>query len=343
MIFKIKSYNVSSLKQLVYTLKGFAMTSTIQSQKIFLEIPSVDARREITLLEKLGGGGSKTAYKISDDEALLLSNNLYPSIWHRIVNEDYAMSQFLQSVGLLGQNLEKVKLFDDLVSQETPRYALKAESFDSLRRRNIIVIDTKNTTYFDKKFFKTQEEIENPDNWLPLMSAMKKDIAKIIHYQLPTGGDSFNFAYVLRQESDLRAQRELEAQSFEMRYYGFDYTLKSQEMKIPKTTPISQLKGLQYLSAKVKSFANKFFACKCPPLLRFMNRNLLAKIDRVLDHSLTQLILEEIRPGSYWWALNDGLEKNIAESLRKKLRYEILTDILDLQAKEHVSKVSLNE
>ncbi len=317
---------------------------------LFLEQPSnteygntLQTTKEFTLQKKLGGGGSKTAYQVSDSVALLLSNNLFEGMWERIVREDFAMSQFLQSVGLYGQRLEKVIYFDSDEARtkgENPLYALKAESFLSLRGRNFWVIDSKDRTYqvFPKKFFTTSEERKKAKNWLPLMGTIASDIAKIVHYRLPTHPDSFNFAYIPKDHSDLVSGKVVEARSFDLRYYGFDYTHKHKVIEIPTRTPFSQLSGWQYACCITNSYANRFFAYLPSPVYEYIHRDLLTKIDKILDNEvLPQIILNEVDPKAFYWGLDQTEWEQVGKSIKEKVRYVILEEVLDLQSKEYVS------
>lgn len=129
--------------------------------------------QEMVALKILGQGGCKRALLLDNGKAILVPNmdvdpwDTIQSRWPRIVDEEIQMSQFLQKVGLLGPQLQKVQIFSEKDSTEgIPGYM--TDAFDTLKEKNIYIIDRKNfesdTWTGNQKLFENREDAKNPKN-----------------------------------------------------------------------------------------------------------------------------------------------------------------------------------
>jgi hypothetical protein len=223
---KVRYYGT---KESIKALNAY-LSSPPPPPKLYIQSADDVKRQEKPVLKILGAGGSKKALELSNGKALLIPNmdtdsiNSIYSRWERIVKEEVKVSQFIQKIGLLGTRLQEVKAFS---SPDTEEYApaYTTDTFESLKARNIYVIDRKNmnssTWAGNCTLFSSIEDTKDAENWKPLVQKLIQDCAKVAYYHLPSGGDSFNVAVV----------RDLEG--YKIRYFGFDYSDKDEELHIP--------------------------------------------------------------------------------------------------------------
>ena len=151
--------------------------------------------------------------------------------WPRVVSDEVYMSKAISSIGLLGSRLQEVRVFPEMSAKEyIPAYT--TDTFESLKKQGVYVIDVKNsessTWKGPHKVFKNLEDSEKIENWKPVLELLVKDIAKLFYYNIPMSTDSYNLAVVKG------------ANGYKIRYFGFDYSLKN--------------RGLDRCSIETKSF-----------------------------------------------------------------------------------------
>jgi hypothetical protein len=225
---------------------------------------------EETLLDMIGSGGSKKAYKLSKGRALLLPNfsdscQIVANRWERMVLEEVAMSKIISSLGLLSPLCERVDIVCS-TSDETSEKIIPAyicQSFEQLALSGCFIIDTKNRRSSTWKMgenylFKTEDERLSQTKWESILDLLVTDIAKICFYDIPTDFDSLNIAIVKKSDDKLQ-----EGSSYEVRYFGFDFSSKCGSLSIPT------------LEKKEKLVVNE------------------EDIEKILNHILTDLIYYE--------------------------------------------------
>ncbi len=276
---------------------------------LYIEDEHDTTRQKESVQKILGNGGCKKAIQLSKGKALLIPNmdcddmGAIQSRWPRIVEEEIQMSIFLQSIGLLGLQLQKVKVFSEKDSEHCI-LAYVTDSFDKLKEKNIYIIDAKNeesSTWKDnRKLFRNIEDAKNPKNWRPIIELLAKDIAKLVHYQLPLGGDSFNVAIVGSHDD------------YKIRYFGFDYTSKVHKISIPvveekKSSQVDKSQEKQLLARINRVFSN---AIEQVLFQEYQEKHFLPKeaydiIDKLKD-TYSKVILKEV------YAFQGALVNNIA-------------------------------
>lgn len=213
-------------------------------------------------LKLLGKGGSKKAFSIGDGKALIVPNLSVDTtsyrIWERIICEETGMSKLLTSLGLLSLQLTPVTISLTEEGPSFPTYV--CQSFESLAQNNCFIIDTKNreSTTWEGKFFKTEEDGMKSENWDPIFDPLLTDIAIICVNNIPTPGDSQNVAIIKKGES------------YEARYFGFDFSSKRQPLAIPKKASSIDSNKMRVLLSNYleyildKEFGNKLFSYDYP-------------------------------------------------------------------------------
>ncbi len=136
-----------------------------------------------------------------------------------------------------------------------------------------------------------EEEIQM-SKFLQKIGLLAKDIAKLVHYQLLLGGDSFNLAIVRNYDGD------------KIRYFGFDYTSKSGKILIP------------VVQEKTSSQINKN-----------QETQLLARINTAFSNAIRQVLFQE-----YQAEVDLPQEAyNIIDELKDTYSREILQEVYALQ------------
>jgi hypothetical protein len=74
-------------------------------------------------------------------------------------------------------------------------------------------------------FYDPNIDLSNSNNWLSILSNLMEDIIVLYKYKIPVSSDSTN--YVLVKTNDLNL-----ISSYEIRYFGFDFTTKISPIKI---------------------------------------------------------------------------------------------------------------
>lgn len=195
-------------------------------------------KQKEAILGYLGEGGSKKAFMISKDRALILPNMDVDSTkciaerWERMVLEEVKMSKILNRLGLLSPMSEQVQVSLTESSEDViPAYI--SENFHSLgKTKGLFIIDNKNprgTSWKREKdfLFKSDEERLDEKNWEAVINPLLTDIEKICLNNIPIGRDSINIAVVKKLLEDDVCQ-------YELRYFGFDFSSKNYHLDIPE-------------------------------------------------------------------------------------------------------------
>ncbi len=192
-------------------------------------------RTPISLQIVLGSGGQKYAWKLSDQNVLMLPNydaDHAPKIagsWGASVQEEVRVSQFLNQHDLLNCNHQFVKVFLDPQSEDyLPAFV--SDSFDELKRKNIFVVEgksNKTSPWLKEKnrvLFQNEANLLNEESWDEVLKPFVSDMTKIIKYGIPAYGDSFNFAIQKRDDTNF---------PYQVRYFGLDFSKKSEHHFLP--------------------------------------------------------------------------------------------------------------
>ena len=195
-------------------------------------IDSNGIKKEVTLIKMLGKGGSKKVFETHEGQALALPNMDIDSIdeiarrWERMVNEEVSFSQLHPTIGLLSVSLEKVNVTVDSSDSEAASIsAYKTETFQSLAKKGLFVIDNKQGTAWQgtvltNAFNNEGQLIE--DKLGEILQPLLEDAKKIIVYNLPNTCDSLNLAIVEKtRDEDSPLEKD-----YTVRYFGFDFSKK---------------------------------------------------------------------------------------------------------------------
>lgn len=211
-----------------------------------LFIKDGEEKRLVKLGRVLGEGGSKKAYQLENGKVLILPNLDAISLqrdrledvdarWTRMANEEVAMSDFLQSIGLLTPNHKKVSISLSLSGAEGSIPAYISDSFESLKDQGIFIIDAKNPKSNTWKagidsLFKNNRA-QYSDSWLEegLLDSFLDDLVKLAIYDIPIGFDNCNLA-IRKKTAPLQDETENE---YEVRFFGFDFSDKASLLSIP--------------------------------------------------------------------------------------------------------------
>ena len=196
-------------------------------------IQAEDEKIQHLVLEVLGYGGSKRAYALEGGMALLLPNTLVLNnssrsvLWSRMVEEELTATRRVRELGLFACNLEKVQVFMTTESS-TSIPAYRTETFSQLSKKGIWIIDNKNPTSstWDKSLFKDGVDRFDEKNWEPILSPFLVDIAKLITNNFLLHDDNVNIAIV-----------EDEGKSYKIRYFGFDFSSRYEELSFKSIGP----------------------------------------------------------------------------------------------------------
>jgi hypothetical protein len=186
-----------------------------------VEVVSVNGEEKLFKgpIQRIGGGGTKTAYKLlGTDHVVLLPNEVdgqaLVDIFERICDEEVYMSTYLKNVGLLGLPVTKC-----VCNGMFGLYAPSFEFYPSLYRAH--VIDKKEllrcTWNPQSRFDGERGEVD----WVPVFQALFADLVVASLNGLSLRGDSFN---LLLAESG--SVFYCGTGRYALRYFGFDYASK---------------------------------------------------------------------------------------------------------------------
>ncbi len=297
-------------------IKEMEEQNLLSPLSLYIEDEHGNTRKQEPMERLLGNGGCKSAIQLSEGKALLIPTKDTVA-WPRIVEEEVQMSKFLQQIGLLGVQLQKVKVFPEKDSEHCiPAYV--TDSFDHLKEKNIYIIDIKNskssTWVGDNKLFNSIADAEHPENWKPFIDLLIKDIAKLVHYQLPVRGDSFNVAIVGGQDG------------YKIRYFGFDYTKLFEKTLIPivkerKSSQVDQGNQKQLLTKINRALSNA---------IKGTEKQFLTNIKQALKNAIEQVLFPEYQER---WVLPREAY-GIIDRLNDTYAREILKEVYVLQEAE---------
>jgi len=170
-------------------------------------------------IQKVGGGGTKTAYQLVDTDFVVLLPNETDGQWlidmfDRICTEEVYMYNYLTAHGLLGLPVTPcmVKHQGQVVN------GLYAPAFTSFVQKKAHIIDKKNWFTCTWKPQETEKEIQD---WLPVFQPFLQDLTTLLKSNVTPKGDSFNFL-IAEHGSPYHVGSALYA----LRYFGFDFTSK---------------------------------------------------------------------------------------------------------------------
>jgi hypothetical protein len=185
---------------------------------------------DVTLTKPLGCGGSKCAFAITTDLVLMVPNSRFNlphnyNNWERITDEEYKISQILTDIGIYNPNHKKVKVYVEDKSFES--YVSK--NFDYLTALGINVIDmvkfnNGKIDYDYKIFYDENINLNDVNNWFPILSNLLNDIVLLYKYRIPLSHDSTNF--VLIKNVDVN-----QISPYKIRYFGFDFTQRERSVQ----------------------------------------------------------------------------------------------------------------
>ena len=177
----------------------------------------------------LGLGGTKSVYLVDQDTAVFLPNcedgQWLIRMWPRIVNEEMAMSQLLQEIGIPTQKLTKCLVLFNQRALST----YSAPTFSSYIKDGIYVIDAKNIQSIqwpnDQSLSLFPKDTDRYDvkAWMNILSSLIQDIQTLVNNRVYLGSDSLNLVFVAKG-SYWHSSRDL---PYEVRIFGFDFSSKS--------------------------------------------------------------------------------------------------------------------
>lgn len=194
-----------------------------------------DARR-------VGSGGSKIAWNISDKYVLMLPNTSHDDIsgyWDHVVADEVKWSNIIKAFGLLTTNNKRVdvRIDDNILSayistnfKYYEKYGMYV--FESKTKDPIFHLNYKNTVPYLHCMFKS----------------LYKDAVNMYRLNLSAAGDSFNILLIKRKSKECE---------YQVRYLGFDFSSKNSIKAIPhiKYIDSKSIDDLTYYIKRVVSSA----------------------------------------------------------------------------------------
>lgn len=122
----------------------FQLSQKIQTGTVFIQ--EYNLRIPINIGSPIACGGSKCAYNLSDETALILPNlSTMPhekaNYWDRMVHEEIRMSQFLTSLNILNPMHEESRVFVSSLKEDMGIPCYTSIKFDEFARRGIYILD----------------------------------------------------------------------------------------------------------------------------------------------------------------------------------------------------------
>lgn len=227
------------------------MSEVFNNRSVIIETEEGEFTAQLEL--PINCGGSKCAYKITEDIVLMLPNYRGRSIsgryvgWERVAREELEVSEFLTSVNILNPNHKKVRVTFMENDQPVSFNTYISNNFEGLKKQGIDVIDLKKSSDISYPFYNKDADEKDLTNWHPLLDHLIEDVIILYRYQIPIGGDSLNFAMVRSNNPNL-------VTPFSLRYFGFDFTNKGMAMNTkfveqcwnPKRDPFFAFAGSYY-------------------------------------------------------------------------------------------------
>lgn len=266
-------------KKAIELIKRLGLTSVIF-------ITDKTGRRSEKWVQSLGTGGCKRAILLESGRALLLPNCDCDSIaeiafrWSRVVYEEMAVSNFLTSLGILSSQPNKVAVSFSTSGYEGSIPAYTAFSFEALaKEKGIFIIDLKNyqscTWKIGKDLFKNKTDRFVDSNWDFVVDHLLDDVAKVSVYNFQTSGDSLNLA-IVKNPGGL-------ASDYQIRYFGFDFSSKSEPLKTTLFKPSSDKAVINANSAHyLKLFIDHAVWLGCGEFSNDKNKTAKELFDRLI-------------------------------------------------------------
>jgi hypothetical protein len=232
LIIYLGNFNYISWKML--SSGEFVSSSEIPGLNVFITLD--DKTFNVIIGPSVGYGGTKRAYKITDDSVILLPSrgllkNYTSTNWKNIVNNEVNASKLLTLVGLHNPQHEHVTL-------SVPQYNIVLEtyiskSFDGFGKLGMYVMDLKNIKYSSPSvFYDDNIDLYDMSNWNEIFSELVHDIIIMFTYKLDYRGDSMNLISVRSENISLISP-------FKIRYFGFDFP--SGITNLPRTWKIGDM------------------------------------------------------------------------------------------------------
>jgi len=201
------------------------MTSFIPSEKIkgvdaIITFKKDNTSFNVVVGKSVGYGGTKRAYKITEDLVLLLPSrgvsigSVHKS-WDNVVELEVEASEFLTSVGLLNPKHERVIVV-------IPKHYIKintylSKSFEGFKQLGMYIVDLKYQTPLPNIFYDDNADFYDMYLWKYIFSELVYDIITLFKYRLDYSGDSTSLVAVKTDDINL-------VSSYKIRYFGFDFS-----------------------------------------------------------------------------------------------------------------------
>jgi|GEM_PF-3132321 len=177
---------------------------------------------------RLGKGGTKSAYDYDENHVILLPNmdanspgQYTGGRWERMIDHEVATAQKLSQSGLLTPIIGKVWVEVPSPNPSGALFkipALLSRKFTSFSKYKIYIWDTKNpysSTLKESPMFSSENARLEAQNWLPHLDLLLKDIAHLYLLSIPIKRDTKNLA--MQKESNGPCK---------IRFFGFDCVTK---------------------------------------------------------------------------------------------------------------------
>jgi hypothetical protein len=178
-----------------------------------------------TSKKRVGCGGSKCAYNLTDNLVLVLPSSIREanSYWPGMIDEEVGMSDLLTRNGLLSPKHKKGQVYKSMEDNDLGIPCFISRSFSSLALEGIYVYDLNGQDrYFDDKngiFVTSNQDLRDTVAWDFILKILLMEIPIMYAYELPDSGDSFNLAIIRSDETSLISP-------YQIRYFGFDFSSK---------------------------------------------------------------------------------------------------------------------
>ena len=190
--------------------------------------------KQVALNQKYGCGGSKCAYKLDAQHALVLPNpssGIPLDLWSSIVLKEVGMTQWLSQQGLLTPEYEPATAHFQKECRDNGVPGYVGVSFDALSKRGIYVYDVDSLPKRGSLPYDIFHKDANPSQkeaWDCLMESLLQDIPHV--YQVgvhPADMDSIHFALIVHP---------CQHTAYRLRYFGYDFSSKKMQL-ISRYTP----------------------------------------------------------------------------------------------------------
>lgn len=198
-------------------------------------------------IQKIGGGGTKSAYSLIGTDKVILVPNEVDGLWlkqefDRIRREELTMYQYLKSKSIPSLQIE---LCDVFLSNGTYIKGIYSPSFKSYIDRGAYIIDMKDilSCCWDKNIIFNSSFFEL-ESWIPIFTPLIDDLRKASENGLSLIPYYDNFNMMITKKG---SEYHIGEAEYAVRFFGFDFSSKrSKNQIIEKIQTGEQLEKVEF-------------------------------------------------------------------------------------------------